>query len=114
MLKDLMQLAKFRYGTVVMVTYWVNVKECFLGGPSLSHVSSVRWMGVSLLGMGFLDIQGLILSHLWTPLLRVHLLLSYQLFACHLFPNPFFPSFQSLISFIIFKFEVLPLMVSKI
>jgi hypothetical protein len=71
MLKDLMQLAKFRYGRVVMVTYWVNhspSKECFPGGPSLSHVKSMRWMGVILLGMGFLDIQGLILSHLWVPL----------------------------------------------
>ena len=49
---------------------WIipQVKECFPGGLSLSHVKSMRWIGVILLGMGFINIQGLILSHLWVPL----------------------------------------------
>jgi hypothetical protein len=71
-----------------MVTYWVNhsqVKECFPSGPSLIHVKSMRWTRVILLGMGFLDIQELILSHLWVPLQRV----CFPLSAMHDFSKPF-------------------------
>jgi hypothetical protein len=45
--------------------------------------------GVKLLGMGFHDIQGLILSHLWVPLLRASHILFLFLFLRHIFPSPF-------------------------
>jgi hypothetical protein len=44
--------------------------------------------GVRLLGMGFHDIQGLVLSHLWVPLLRVGHILFLFLFLKHIFPSP--------------------------
>jgi hypothetical protein len=39
---------------------WIipQVKECFLGGSSPSHVKSMKWMGVKLLGMGFMTYKG--------------------------------------------------------
>jgi hypothetical protein len=64
-----------------MVTYWVD--------HSLSQGVFPKWTlskscsecevdGVRLPGMGFHDIQGLILSHLWVPLLRAgHILSSF-------------------------------------
>jgi hypothetical protein len=57
------------------------------GNLSKSCVS-MRWSGVRLLGMGFHDIQGLILSHLWVPLLRDSHILFLFLFLKHIFPSP--------------------------
>jgi len=39
---------------------WVisQVKECFLGGTSLNHENKVEWMGVKILGMGFMTYKG--------------------------------------------------------
>jgi hypothetical protein len=45
--------------------------------------------GVRLLGMGFHDIQGLVLSHLWVPLLRASHILFLFLFLKHIFSKPF-------------------------
>ena len=61
-----------------------QVKECFPLIPFLIHVRECEMDGGETFVHGVFDIQGLILSHLWVPLLRVCLLLSYQLFACHL------------------------------
>ena len=46
--------------------------------------------GVRLLGMGFHDIEGLALSHLWVPLLRASHILFLFLFLKHIFPSPLF------------------------
>jgi hypothetical protein len=45
--------------------------------------------GVRIIGMGFHDIQGLILSHLWVPLLRASHIFFLFLFLRHIFPSPF-------------------------
>jgi hypothetical protein len=66
-----MQLAKFMYGRVVKVTYWVTHSSS--GG--LFH----KWTlyksckedgmdGGNTFGHGIHDIQGFVLSHLWVPL----------------------------------------------
>jgi hypothetical protein len=54
-----------------MVPYWVDQSPSqgvFPKKTLSKSCKNLRWMGVVLLGMGFLDIQGLILSHLWVPL----------------------------------------------
>jgi hypothetical protein len=45
--------------------------------------------GVKLLGMGFHDIQGLVLSHLWVPLLRASDILFLFMFLEQIFSKPF-------------------------
>jgi hypothetical protein len=66
-----MQFAKFRYGRVDKVTYWVN--------HSLSQGVFPTWTlskscgedetdGGKTFGHGVHDIQGFVLSHLWVPL----------------------------------------------
>jgi hypothetical protein len=66
-----MELAKFRYGRVVKVTYWVS--------HSSSQGMCSRWTfskackedevdGGNTFEHGVHDIQGFILSHLWVPL----------------------------------------------
>jgi hypothetical protein len=45
-----------------------QVKGCFPRRPSLSHVKYYEVDGGMTFCMGFLDIQGLILSNLWVPL----------------------------------------------
>jgi hypothetical protein len=70
-LKDLIKFVKFRYARGVVVPYWVtnsSSRGIFQGEATLVHVVNVRWMGVRLLGMGFNEILGLLLSHLWVPL----------------------------------------------
>jgi hypothetical protein len=44
--------------------------------------------GVILLGVGFHDIQGLVLSHLWVLLLRASHILFLFLFLKNIFPSP--------------------------
>jgi hypothetical protein len=44
--------------------------------------------GVTLIGMGFHGIQGLVLSHLWVPLLRDSHILFLFLFLKNIFPSP--------------------------
>jgi hypothetical protein len=48
--------------------------------------------GVRLLGMGFHDIQGLVLSHLWVPLLRAsHVPFSLFVFKAYFFQTLYWP-----------------------
>jgi hypothetical protein len=62
-LKDLMQFAKFMYGRVDNVTYWVNFfprsRSVSQVEPSLSHVEKMKWMGGKRFGMDFMTYTGL-------------------------------------------------------
>jgi hypothetical protein len=49
---------------------------------------NVKWTGLDHLGMGFHDIQGLILSHLWASLLRDSHISFHFFILRHIFPNP--------------------------
>ena len=63
-----------------MVIYWVDhspSKGVFPKWTLFKSCSECEVDGVRLLGMGFRDIQRLVLSHLWVPLLR----------ARHVFPS---------------------------
>jgi hypothetical protein len=71
--------------------YWVNhssSRGCFPRRILSRLCNECEVDGVRLLGMGFHDIQGLILSHLWVPLLRVGHILFLFLFLKHIFPSP--------------------------
>jgi hypothetical protein len=66
-----MQLAKFRYGRVVKVTYWVShssSKGVFLRWNLCKSCQEDGVHGGNTFGHGVHDIQGFILSHLWVPL----------------------------------------------
>ena len=62
-LKDPMQLAKFKYGRVDKVTYRVNHplgQGLFpIWNPPLRHVETMIWMGARLLVMGFMTYKRL-------------------------------------------------------
>jgi hypothetical protein len=56
-----MQLAKFRYGRVVMVTYWVSHSSSQRVFPRWTLSKSCKegeMDGVKLLGMGFMTYKG--------------------------------------------------------
>jgi hypothetical protein len=62
MIKYPMQFAKFRYGRVDKMTYWMNhdssqgvFPKC---KPSLIHAKKVTWTGERILGMGFMTYKG--------------------------------------------------------
>jgi hypothetical protein len=66
-----MQLAKFRYGRVVKVTYWVSLSSSQGVFPRWTLSKSCKEDGVDggkTFGHGVHDIQGFVLSHLWVPL----------------------------------------------
>jgi hypothetical protein len=75
------------------VPYWVNqfLKWGMFPRRNLSKsCGECEVDGVRLLGMGFHDIQGLVLSHLWAPLLRAsHILFLFLFFKAH-FSKPFY------------------------
>jgi hypothetical protein len=53
------------------VSYWVDLaldQGELPGGPSLSHVNWMRWMGSRLNGHRAHEIQGVVVSHSWVPL----------------------------------------------
>jgi hypothetical protein len=46
-----------------------QVKECYLGEPSLDHVMNVRWTGQKKIGHMVINMQGShIVSFPWAPL----------------------------------------------
>jgi hypothetical protein len=66
-----MQLAKFRYGRVVKVTYWVSHSSSQGVFPRWTLSKSCKEDGMDggkTFGHGVHDIQGFVLSHLWVPL----------------------------------------------
>jgi hypothetical protein len=71
-----------------MVTYWVNHSSSqgvFPRWILSNHVKSMKWMGVKLLGMGFMTYKGCIISFMGAFVEGVlHLR-----FQCNLFPSPF-------------------------
>jgi hypothetical protein len=75
------------------VPYWVNqfLKYGMFPRRNLSKsCSECEVDGVRLLGMGFHDIQGLVLSHLWVPLLRASHIPFLFLLLRHIFPSHLF------------------------
>ena len=66
-----MQLAKFRYGRVVKVLYWVSHSSSQGVIPRWTLYKSCKENevdGDKTFGHGVHDIQGFVLSHLWVPL----------------------------------------------
>jgi len=67
---------------------WVipQIKGCFLGGPSLSHVRNMEWMAFIPLGMEFMTYNGSYCLIYWF-LCRVCAIPSFPM---HPFSNPFY------------------------
>jgi hypothetical protein len=87
MFKDLIQFSKFRYGRGAIISYWVN--QFLFPRRILSRsCSECEVDGVRLPGMGFHDIQGFVLSHLWELLLRASHIVFLFLFLKHIFLSP--------------------------
>ena len=64
LLKDPMQLSKFKYARVDKVTYWV--KHSLSQGVFFGWTLSKSYGEYEVHGVH--DIQGFVLSHLWVPL----------------------------------------------